>query len=651
MKRERSDEPENKAVQDDLSDDDFGPRMEDFAPQPKAKKAKKVSLKFEKVYLQALPCAEMYEKSYMHRKTVTHTAVAPITDFILTGSTDGHVKFWKKLPKGIEFVKHFLSHLGPIVDIAITSDGLHAASCALDSTLKIYDVVNFDMMNIINLGFTPSACCWITKAGSPKPMIAVANSDPKQPEIHIYDFNYSVRQSADDPDPSKGLSDLSHVVLKNVHKNPVIQMKYNEVYDTVISIDSKGMVEYWDADRYGDHAFPQDKVQFEFKSATDLYEFPKRGTIPFSLSVSPNGQLWACMGEDRIVRVFKFETGKLLRTFDESLAIYASYQKEGEDHPYYLDPLDFGRRMAVENQLTKSWQNNKAPASNVIFDGSSNFICYSTMVGIKLQNLVTGKLVNVTGKVENTERFLHLSLYQGRTEGSISTGTLNTKATPDPTFFATAYNKPRFYLFTRDEPSDHDGADYSMGRDVFNERPQEDDIKMAPGRQAKQQTRGKSAIIHTTKGDIHVTLFGDKCPKTVENFSVHSKNNYYAGVIFHRIIKSFMIQTGDPLGDGTGGTSIWNKPFEDEFHPSLKHDVPFTLSMANAGPNTNGSQFFITTVPCPHLDNKHTVFGRVTKGMDVVSAIERIPTFKTKEEMDRPQEEVKIINIDVDFTK
>ena len=129
-------------------------------------------------------------------------------------------------------------------------------------------------------------------------------------------------------------------------------------------------------------------------------------------------------------------------------------------------------------------------------------------------------------------------------------------------------------------------------------------------------------------------LYGAAVPKTVENFCVHARNAYFNGHIFHRVIKQFMIQTGDPLGTGTGGESIWGGEFEDEFSPKLRHDRPYTvsftfcfvtfvfqsyfqLSSANAGPNTNGSQFFITLVPTPWLDNKHTVFGRVIRGMEV----------------------------------
>jgi len=105
-----------------------------------------------------------------------------------------------------------------------------------------------------------------------------------------------------------------------------------------------------------------------------------------------------------------------------------------------------------------------------------------------------------------------------------------------------------------------------------------------------------------------------------------------------------MLQTGDPLGDGTGGESIWGGEFEDEFVPGLRHDRPFTVSMANAGANTNGSQFFITTVPTPWLDNKHTVFGRVIKGTDVCTMIENART----DHLDKPFDEIRIQNIDLE---
>lgn len=137
-------------------------------------------------------------------------------------------------------------------------------------------------------------------------------------------------------------------------------------------------------------------------------------------------------------------------------------------------------------------------------------------------------------------------------------------------------------------------------------------------------------------------LFPKECPKSVENFCVHSKNGYYNGHIFHRVIKGFMVQTGDPTGTGTGGTSIWGTDFKDEFVSTLKHDRPYTVSMANAGANTNGSQFFVTVCPTPWLDNKHTIFGRVTKGMEV---IQNICNSKTNPKTDKPYDEIKIISI------
>ena len=128
----------------------------------------------------------------------------------------------------------------------------------------------------------------------------------------------------------------------------------------------------------------------------------------------------------------------------------------------------------------------------------------------------------------------------------------------------------------------------------------------------------KVATIETDRGTIRLELFADKTPKTVGNFETLAAKGFYNGLKFHRVIADFMIQTGCPQGSGTGGPGY---QFEDEFHPELKHNGPGILSMANRGPNTNGSQFFITHVATPHLDGRHSVFGRVLQGQDVVDAI------------------------------
>lgn len=148
------------------------------------------------------------------------------------------------------------------------------------------------------------------------------------------------------------------------------------------------------------------------------------------------------------------------------------------------------------------------------------------------------------------------------------------------------------------------------------------------------------ATIQTNHGDIRIELFEDKAPKTVANFKSLIEKGFYDGLVFHRVIKDFMLQGGCPKGTGTGGPGY---QFADEFHPDLKHTEPGILSMANAGPNTNGSQFFITTVPCPWLDNKHAVFGKVVEGMDVVKKIEGQPT----DGRDRPREDCKMVKVSV----
>lgn len=188
---------------------------------------------------------------------------------------------------------------------------------------------------------------------------------------------------------------------------------------------------------------------------------------------------------------------------------------------------------------------------------------------------------------------------------------------------------------------------------------------------SKELNEGEVLVqMNTTMGEIKIKLFPKHAPKTVENFLGHAKSGYYNGIIFHRVIPDFMIQGGDPTGTGMGGESIWGGSFEDEFHPEL-FNLRGALSMANAGPNTNGSQFFIVQMPhipsdmirqmeevgfpkdiieayaehggTPWLDGRHSVFGHVVEGMDVVDNIAKVE----RDGRDKPVEDVKIISIDV----
>ena len=151
----------------------------------------------------------------------------------------------------------------------------------------------------------------------------------------------------------------------------------------------------------------------------------------------------------------------------------------------------------------------------------------------------------------------------------------------------------------------------------------------------------KKSMVHlqTNRGTIVVKLFPEVAPKACENFVTLVEKGYYNDLIFHRVIKDFMIQGGDPTGTGAGGQSIWGKPFQDEVKPELTFSREGLLAMANAGPNTNGSQFFITTAPTPWLNGRHTIFGEVISGMDVVKQIEGSSTGS----QDRPRETQKIL--------
>ncbi|KAK3498141.1 hypothetical protein B0T13DRAFT_251322 [Neurospora crassa] len=600
---------------DSSSDDDMGPQL----PSAEAPKKKRRVLPYEKLYLKAMPKSARYSKSLMHKEQLTFLTMTPITDFLITTSIDGVVKFWKKVTGELEFVKEYKAHLGEIKSVSVSQDGRSFATAGADMTIKLFDVNAFDLLAVLQLDYVPTCVCWVHRKGAPLPILAV--SEEEKPVIHLYD--------------GRGQQEKPFHTLSGLHRSPVGIMAFNDRFDCVVSADDGGMVEYWQPS--GSYGKPESV--FRFKSATNLFEFKKAKSVPTSLALSPDGSRFVTVSfPDRKIRIFDFASGKLQRTYDESLKVVEEMQQAGTALQK-LDAVEFGRRIAQEREIESPALRNKF---NVVFDESGHFILYGSYLGIKVLNTYTNQVAKVYGKEEGF-RPLSLAIYQGQPQKKgVTTVAMAASANPllqesetrDPMLIATGVGKVRFYMFTNDEEIS------KSTRDVQNEKPT---VLGGPKKveQKKAAETGTSAVIHTTYGDIHIRLFPDAAPKAVENFVTHAKRGYYNNTIFHRVIRKFMIQGGDPLGDGTGGESIWGKEFEDEFS-SLKHDKPYTVSMANAGPNTNGSQFFITTEKTPWLDNKHTIFGRGVQGLDVIHRIENVKTHK-----DKPVEDIKILNIDI----
>ena len=504
-------------------------------------KTKRKNLFHEQLYLDNLPNGNMYEKSYMHRDVITHTLFCPETQYLITASKDGHVKFWKKMVHGIEFVKHYKAHMKEITDMKCSNDGLSLATCSLDRQVKFYTVLSFDMICMLTLEYTPSILVWFIHSVQKSNCLAIA--DLNTSSIRIY--------------TCEGAPTLVHEI-SSLHKTPLAVMAYHIQSNCIISGDKGGMIEYWHTDTYVALKPSDSIVTFEYKVDTDLYDLAKAKTIPTSLVISMDGTSFAITALDQQVRVFRFASGKLRRKYDESLSVF---EDAHADNTLQLDNLDYGKRMAVEKEVLASGEG--AP-SNVVFDASGNFIFFPTLLGIKCINLITNALVRVLGRVENTERFLSISLFQGvphkdtQYQGSVKKKIKLMSETElevptdlvDPILVASAYKKNRFYTFTKREPT----GDEETERDVFNEKP----VSLV-GKDLlteKPKELGSKAVMHTDIGDIVFKLFPEECPRTVENFCTHARNGYYDKTIFHRVIKNFMVQGGDPAGDGTGGKKL-----------------------------------------------------------------------------------------------
>lgn len=248
------------------------------------------------------------------------------------------------------------------------------------------------------------------------------------------------------------------------------------------------------------------------------------------------------------IRVFDFASGKLKRTYDESLA---AYQQRAAAEGGSSNGMGFGRMMAIERELENS--PDALRLCNLTFDESGHFLLFGSAVGIKVLNIVTNRVVRTLGANESGERFTAIALYQGTPKVdmqyllSLKNSTAQTKTVdetekanvPDPTVYCCSIKKRRFYCFSRREPDESEHP-----RDVLNEKPTEDE-RLSTFTSSAARGLPREATIRTSRGDIHMKLFADDCPRTIENFTTHAKNKYYDNVIFHRVIKGFMIQVSE----------------------------------------------------------------------------------------------------------
>ena len=640
------------------------------------KKAKILS-RDDALALEQLPSARHYEISYMHRETLTHTLYCG-KNILVTASVDGIIKFWRKnntgAASGLDFIKSFRAHTGPITSIVVSCDNAWLATGSLDKTVKVFDIESLDMVTILKLNEIPEALCWWRPDGSVSWQLLMANKRSKEeensaerPGLSLFD-PWNLKTSKGVTRPSSRLESY-HLDDETIPLNFISALVWQKTSNVLILAFDDGCLNYFRiTDDYSseeaasplridriDHLLPRSQLD-DSKSGEEAAEALSTARIS-SIVLSPSEDLFSVISWDRFIRVYRFETGRLYRKFDESLHLYSEAQQSSK-LPVKVDDLEFGRRLAIERELYKSpyWGCIRAN-----FDQTGSYILYPTMIGLKVVHLESNKICGLIGRDESL-RFISAALYQDipalkKKKAAVANASLEMAASANPSIIdsldiatsldpfalVTAYKKSRLYVLGRREP-ETDDAGHFKDRDVFNEKPTASlSAKAATDATAAAQTDKPQVILRTSLGDIRLELYPSLAPKTCLNFLTHCRNNYYVNCIFHRVIRNFMIQTGDPQGDGTGGESIWGGEFEDEFHPDLKHSHPFVLSMANCGPNTNGSQFFITTTKCPWLDNKHSIFGRVVAGTDVVTAIDSVKC----DSLDRPIEPVKILQIEI----
>ena len=525
------------------------------------------------------------------------------------GLEDGHVKFWKKMQRGVEFVKHFHAHVGPIADVAASFDGLWLATTGDDGAAKLYDVHAFDMACILRTKrdaaepYVPGAACWLQTAAAPTPRVALAAADEAAP-IRVY-----------------AAPTFALVAKLRVHASPVVALCPLPPLGLVVSADARGVLECWrcaDGPRRGDDGkgaavsevpaeAPGDAVAYRSKLDTDLYALAKARAGPCRISASSDGARFAVTASDATIRIFETRTGRCLRLLDESAAaidarrgawLLRRARARRRTRPttrttpvpcpspprrrrparrrrrrrrrsprdaalralVALDDLSYGRRSAAEREIqAQAGRRSFLARWNAVFDETGHYLLYGSIVGVCVYALDAGRVVAVLGAADEAERFGCLALFEGAAkldaqmeqarrqvadspqQGSLTMGAEQSReGVSDPTCFASSFRRKRFYLLSRHAPDAPDA------RDVQNELPTADEL----GRRAaasRPALLGVEATLRTTMGDVRFRLFGNECPKTVENFCAHARDGYYDGLIFHRVLNRAQIEFRDTL--------------------------------------------------------------------------------------------------------
>ena len=524
--------------------------------------------------LDEIPTSAHYHISFMHRSTVSHVISSARHGYVVTACRDGIVKFWKRSAADppeekqtttseepttpcLEFVKSFTAHIGPVVALCLDPAEDTVASIGEDGLIKLYDVSTFDATAMLKTSQSfGRAACFLQDAAKD---LLLAISDSSDGNIYIY-----------------SITTLQLVQTVSLHSKSVTCLAYNSHHKCCVSADKQGILEIWDCTTGSKEgqivgatcSMAENHLEYPSKMSTDLYSLAKKNTYARSLSMSQN--YFVVYGADHKVRVYRLSTGKIAVRYDERLDMYAS-----KSSTYAMDSIEFGKRAATEREMEEQ---KDFPSHLVQMDPTERYLMISTMVGIKVIEWQRNKVLKVIGKADASQlRFLSFCLCLGDAKmnqqmqlargsgGSIAMG--DKKTANDSLIVVLAYNQRRFYVFSHVDPFKDNEKVENVARDVWNEAPTaQDQLLGSEGNHggAAQATQYSKAILRTTMGDIHFKLFPE-VPKTLENFCGHARAGYYDNVIFHRVIQGFMLQTGDPLGDGTGGESIWGGEFEDEF--------------------------------------------------------------------------------------